>query len=380
MEMYPRIIVTLNKMIDNNEDLKLELKKCITTASWVPPGWKKPIYSFDEFYKYLNQLMNTTPVESTFDNLFHGIFYIISQDDNKLQKDLKFIVFQEWIVLFTEQYGSFMNSSTSANNLYSFTNDKTFEIDQFQIPPGGFNSFNTFFSRYIKPGKRPIGTKTKAYEPPSEGNPVLPNPSEDKDLIHKNMCDDNVIIVPADSVYKGCWKIDNNNTVKVSKGNRYSIDELLANSKYADRFKNGIFTHSYLTVFTYHRYHVPVRGTVLETELITGQVFADVYKDDKGDLHATDGTGYQFKQDRGLFVIDSPVGLVALLPIGMDFISSCNFSVDKGDYVNKGDEFGYFLFGGSDMIMLFERSDIDIALIEENKFYKLGQVFGRISN
>ncbi len=52
--------------------------------------------------------------------------------------------------------------------------------------------------------------------------------------------------------------------------------------------------------------------------------------------------------------------------------------VDVGDYLNKGDEFGYFLFGGSDMIMLFEcgGDDIDIHLPETGKFYKLGQVFG----
>ena len=75
-------------------------------------------------------------------------------------------------------------------------------------------------------------------------------------------------------------------------------------------------------------------------------------------------------------VLDSPVGLVACLPIGMDVISSVNFSVDEGDYLNKGDEFGNFLFGGSDMIMLFERDDIDIKVTEVNKLYKLGQVFG----
>ena len=78
-------------------------------------------------------------------------------------------------------------------------------------------------------------------------------------------------------------------------------------------------------------------------------------------------------------VMDSPVGLVACLPIGMDVISSCNFSVDVGDYLNKGDEFGNFLFGRSDMIMLFERNDIDIKVTEIGKLYKLGQVFGKVA-
>ncbi len=46
----------------------------------------------------------------------------------------------------------------------------------------------------------------------------------------------------------------------------------------------------------------------------------------------------------------------------MDVISSCNFSVDEGDYLNKGDDFGHYLFGGSDMIMLFEQNDIIFRL------------------
>jgi len=64
----------------------------------------------------------------------------------------------------------------------------------------------------------------------------------------------------------------------------------------------------------------------------------------------------------------------------MDVISSVNFMVDAGDYVNKGDCFGNFLFGGSDMIMVFERNDIDVHVSEVGKLYKMGQVFGNIKN
>lgn len=377
MIMSHRIIITLSSKVEKNKDLKRQLEACILLANWTPPEVDNPISTLDDFYQYLNKLINTTPVESTFDNLFHGLFYIISQDDNKLQRSNEFTDFQEWLVLFIEQYGCYMNTPESANNLYSFTSNKTFRIEDFQIPPAGFNSFNSFFCRRIKPGKRPIGTMTHPYPPPAEGYPVFPNPNEDMNLVHQNMCDDNIVTVPADSVYKGYWKIDENAEIQVSKGNKYSIKDLLKDSKYAERFIGGTFTHSYLTVFTYHRYHVPVRGKILETKVISDQVFANVTKKENGDLSASDGTGYQFRQDRGLIVIDSPVGLVALLPIGMDFISSCNISVDEGDYVNKGDEFGYFLFGGSDMIMLFEKDSINIQLPEKDMLYKLGQVFGK---
>jgi phosphatidylserine decarboxylase len=383
MIMSHRIIITLKTKVQHDIALKKELEACIYAANWTPPEKRHPISTLDDFYVYLNVLINTTPVDYSFDNLFHGLFYIISQKDNTLQKLPKFKEFQEWLVLFIEQYGCYMNTPESANGLHSFTHDKTFRIEDFLIPPGGFNCFNSFFARRIKPGKRPIGTKTYPYEPPSEGHPLPPAPHEDPISIHEKMCDDSIVTVPADSVYKGFWEIGKNGdiSVQVSKGNKYySIKELLKGCKYADSFNGGLFTHSYLTVFTYHRYHVPVRGTIKETKVISDNVFANVVKDDYGNLSATDGTGYQFRQDRALLVIDSPVGLVALLPIGMDFISSCNISVDEGDYVNKGDEFGYFLFGGSDMIMLFEKDRIDIQLPEKpekDMLYKLGQVFAK---
>jgi hypothetical protein len=49
-------------------------------------------------------------------------------------------------------------------------------------------------------------------------------------------------------------------------------------------------------------------------------------------------------------------GLVALLPIGMTPISSVTFepAVKEGVRVHKGDKLGYFLFGGSDFVMVFQ--------------------------
>lgn len=369
------IVLRLQNIVDANEAYKIELEKCITAANWTPPYRDIPLSNLDDFYEYLDKLLTTTPVDATFSDLFHGLYFIISQRGNKFQKDPNFASFNTWMTMYTQQYGVFLNTPQSANDLQSFINDEGFVIENFVVPPGGFNTFNTFFCRHIKPGKRPIGTKTLAYESASSG--LAPNPKEDPNEIHKNMADDNVITVPADSVYRGAWKISETDTITVSKGNSYKIDTLLKDSKYADRFKNGILTHSYLTVLTYHRYHTPVRGTILEKKVLFGDVFASVTRDNQGHLGASDGTDYQFTQERGLLVIDSPVGLVICLPIGMDVISSVNFSVDEGDYLNKGDEFGKFLFGGSDMIMLFERDDIDIQLTETGKLYKLGQVFGK---
>ncbi len=119
--------------------------------------------------------------------------------------------------------------------------------------------------------------------------------------------------------------------------------------------------HSYLSAHDYHRFHVPVRGVVREVRKIPGQVILDVIKKEDGSLDMIDGTGYQFTQARGLIIIESPIGLVAVLPIGMGQVSSVNLTAEVGASLAKGEEFGYFTFGGSDIIVMFEKDKVRIT-------------------
>lgn len=86
----------------------------------------------------------------------------------------------------------------------------------------------------------------------------------------------------------------------------------LDGSPYQAAFADGIFTHSFLYVDDYHRYHVPVAGEIKEVRNIHGRVYMDVIRRPDGTLDAVDGETYQVDQERGLIVIDAPeVGLVA---------------------------------------------------------------------
>ena len=87
---------------------------------------------------------------------------------------------------------------------------------------------------------------------------------------------------------------------------------------------------------------------------------------------------YQIDQERGLIVIDSPeVGLVAVLPVGMGSVSSVNLTPEVGARLQKGDEFGFFLFGGSDIVMLFQNKKVVIDA-QVGKKYLQGQRIGEI--
>ncbi len=75
--------------------------------------------------------------------------------------------------------------------------------------------------------------------------------------------------------------------------------------------------------------------------------------------------GWQMIETRDCVVIDTKeFGLVAILPIGMSQICSCNWeeNLKVGLTVKKGDPMGYFLFGGSDIVMVFQ-STADVSLV-----------------
>ena len=84
---------------------------------------------------------------------------------------------------------------------------------------------------------------------------------------------------------------------------------------------------------------------------------------------APDDAGYEFIQTRGCIIIDTGAvnGLVAVLPIGMAQVSSIKLSKQEGDMVKKGEEISWFEFGGSDIVLVFEKE------ADPNSFALMGE-------
>jgi phosphatidylserine decarboxylase len=204
-------------------------------------------------------------------------------------------------------------------------------------------TYNQFLARQLKPGKRPIA----------------------------GLCDDAIIVSPTDSVFRGQWSIEQDSTIRV-KGITYSVNHLLNGSAYQQKFKDGIFTHSFLAITDYHRYHLPVSGIVREVKKIPATTWVTEEKKPDGSIENTDDIGFQFFHTRGYIIIESVVGFVAVIPVGMGHISSVTLNVEEGTKLMKGDEFGYFAFGGSDIIMLFEPNKIEFTA-KQNIHYKQGE-------
>ncbi len=340
------------------------------------------IYDFPElagwndhkgFLEWLEELLVWAPLQTgNSRNVYEMIvrfYFILDQPTlKKLQtpvtpgkKPARLKPLSSWMVDFANAWGAFLDTPESAAHVESFKNDEWFTWHEYMPPPASYvgdpkldwkayRTFNQFFARHVKPGMRPIA----------------------------GLDDDSVIVSPADSTFVGWWQISQRSRIFVKQARHFngvpwSIRQLLAGSEYADRFRGGIFAHHFLNSFDYHRWHTPVAGTVLERRVIQGQVFLDVKtqkviveKDGVEKkvrvLNALDGTGYQFVQTRGLIVIDSPIGLVACLPMGMAQVSSVVITAEPGVTLHKGEELGYFQFGGSDFVMVFERaSNVDLT-------------------
>lgn len=266
-----------------------------------------------------------------------------------------------WIVEFAKAWGAYLDTPESSQNVDSFRTDPHFNWDEYMPPPSGYKTFNQFFARHVKPGMRPSA----------------------------GLHDDAILLAPADSTFVGWWQVSQKSKLYVEenklliKGMQWSIHQLLEGSAYADRFKGGIFTHAFLDTFDYHRWHAPVRGKVIEARVLQGQAYLDVNVTralingrEVNVLATTDGTGYQFVQTRGLVIIDSPVGLVACLPMGMAQVSSVVITAEEGVTLRKGEELGYFQFGGSDFVMVFERATNVQLTSQAGVHYQQGTCIG----
>jgi phosphatidylserine decarboxylase len=333
------VVGDLVQLLHTRPELRAALEGAIRTADL------KGIENTEAFLEHLDDLVTAIPTYSEAPSETLKIYYIINQaPEDRLNRDESF---NAWMKKYAKARGEFLDAPASAAAIPSYTTRPNYHVNDYVVEPSGWLTFNQFFAREVKPGKRPIA------EP----------------------CNDKVIVSPADSVFAGAWDIDSNSKVTV-KGVTWPIAKLLDGSPYQDAFKNGIYTHSFLNVDDYHRYHVPVAGEIKEVRKIQGRVYLNVIRKGDGSLQVIDGDTYQYNQERGLIVIDSPeVGLVAVLPIGIGTISSVNLTPEAGARLQKGDEFGFFMFGGSDIVMLFQNKKVVIDA-EIGRKYLQGQRIG----
>ena len=344
-------------------------------SRWIPhqsddPAWADPTDpdEHQEIYDYLCWFYWL--VDQPLDGLDGGVL-----------QDIPW--FSDFLVLWAREWGTFLDSEDSFNDevLERFRkHSPEYRVEDSMIPEvlrpeklrpndpsGRWFSFNQFFARQLNPGLRPI---------------TAPD-------------DNTTLTAPGDCTYKMAYRIDDAGRIRppiVPKGTHTyaTVQMLLDKSRYADAFNGGHFIHLFLGPYSYHRFHTPVAGTVMECYPLTGRVYLKVSLSD-GQFDAADSAddGYEFKQARGILTIDtkdSPygdAGVVAVIPVGMSHVSGVNMTHQTSRECRKGDEFGYFTFGGSDVIILTQKGtdpQWNPAFVEGTKHYSLyGTSLGQVT-
>jgi phosphatidylserine decarboxylase len=381
----------LQEKLEKAPDLRAMLAKSIALAAAINPDTlSNPAQTVDQFLAYTERAETSMPwalipgdPSKPADNIFAALksfYFVLDQPLPELEgKGLfrptlqYYPPFAEWLTTFNNSWRGYLDSEASWNAEYTklVQGDSAFGLQYgWYENPSNWKSFNQFFSRYLSsPAARPIAS---------------PN-------------DDAVVVSYADAVPMGTWAIDSASDIVAPDGVAIksmtirNVAQLIGDdSEYKGAFANGTLTHSFLNVNDYHRYHFPVGGTILEARIIQGinptggEISWD--PDQQRVTFDPSAVGWQTLETRGCVILETnDHGLVALLPIGMAAVGSVNLesNVKAGTQVKKGDMLGYFLFGGSDFIMLFQdKVDFTIDAPQEGEGYKhllMGERLGHMT-
>ncbi|HUH67629.1 MAG TPA: phosphatidylserine decarboxylase family protein [Mycobacterium sp.] len=208
-------------------------------------------------------------------------------------------------------------------------------IEQFEYDPHdehwGFRSWNDFFTRRFKDGARPLAA-----------------PDDDEVIV--NACES--------TPYRLATGVKRQDRFWI-KSQPYSLQDMLANDDSVEQFVGGTVYQAYLSAMNYHRWHSPVAGTIVRAFLRQGTYFSEVVSEDWDAVPPPVSQSYlAHVAVRAIILIDADnpvIGLVAFVAVGMDEVSSCMIgeNVKPGYYVAKGEELGYFQFGGSTHCLVF---------------------------
>jgi phosphatidylserine decarboxylase precursor len=369
-------------IVNSNPEIKSLLLASIEQAKKINPDKQtNPAQTLEEYYEFVSWSENVMPwqflevdyANSLYDRIDQSLCYFFFINDQPLDElegkgyfnnSLQYHdPYKSWLTSFNKTYGEFMDSQESWNSDYYqiALSDGIFGLqNDWYEPPSNWETFNQFFARQLKsPKQRPI----------------------------TGLDNQNIVVSPADAQPQGVWAIDSTSRIiekegiSIKSATLYDVENLIGeSSEYEKLFANGTFTHSFLDVGDYHRYHFPVSGVVKEMRIIPGESVSGGYTtwDPENKRYKFDASSvaWQAIETRGCVILETEeYGLVALLPIGMWPVSSVNFedNLHVGSKVSKGDMLGYFLFGGSDFITIFQEEAqfvLEAPKKENNSTYK----------
>ncbi|KAG6863879.1 hypothetical protein C0991_002481 [Blastosporella zonata] len=223
--------------------------------------------------------------------------------------------------------GNKYDAPQSAADIPGFIEFHGLNMDEILEPLDSFKTFNQFFFRKLKPSARPIESPDDPYR----------------------------LVSAADCRLMTFATVDDATRLWI-KGREFSVARLLGDvyRGEAEKYRGGALAIFRLAPQDYHRFHSPVEGTVGAMSLVAGEYYTVNPQAIRSSL---DVYG---ENVRKIVPIDSPqFGRVMAVCIGAMMVGSIKTTVEEGEHVYRGQEFGFFAFGGSTIVVLFEKDRVE---------------------
>ncbi len=239
-------------------------------------------------------------------------------------------IFRQYLHHEADVSGKYENSPGSKKDIAGFIRQYGIDMSEFEpSDPDNYQCFNDFFTRAHKPGSRPLA------EP---GN----------DSVTVSAADSRLVVFDTVKLTKTFW----------IKGRNFSVTTLMGGDETAEeraqRWNGGSVTVYRLSPQDYHRYHSPVAGRVTWIRHIPGNYYG------VDPVAVRSGISVLDTNARTIVVISThDYGDVLFVAIGAEEVGSVKIDLKEGQELKRGDEVGQFAFGGSSIVICYEKGRVN---------------------
>lgn len=220
--------------------------------------------------------------------------------------------------ILSKVFGFIQKRRFSKKRIFSFVKKYKIDLSDFENI-SSFESFNDFFIRRLKPGRREIDRR--------ENRAVAP-------------CDGRYLFFPNVGGFKYFYV----------KGKRFDLGSFLQDPNLASKYQDGSMVIARLSPVDYHRFHFPLDCMAGEARLINGALHS------VNPIAIGNNLAIFWENKRMVTILKSKIfGEVLFVEVGATNVGSINQTYEADRFYKKGDEKGYFSLGGSSIVMLFKR-------------------------
>jgi phosphatidylserine decarboxylase len=337
------VLTELQELMDTDPVVRMYMNQMIAQVPSAKPYRTRHLESVEQMVRLINEVLTmapefgasmvATPLGAILDWTMGTPAGFAAFRDPRVNAMLKKIL-TAWCE-FLSSRDSLYVLNDSPSGWKSPEAERAVGMEQYEYDPQdeywGFASWNDFFTRRFKDAARPLAS-----------------PDDDKVIV--SACESTPYGLSTDVKRQDRFWI---------KSQPYSLEDMLANDDSVDQFVGGTVYQAFLSATNYHRWHSPVAGTIVRAFVQAGTYYSEADAEGKDAVEPMNSQSYlAHVAVRAIVLIeaDDPViGLMAFVPVGMSDVSSCMIDpkVTPGYHVGKGEELGYFQYGGSTHCLVF---------------------------